>query len=457
MAGLVHSLKGRPLACRRPPPDSLETSPLLFPYKIEMSNDTPMKPKSRASAVAFGETLRLALDTLRVNKLRTFLTLLGVILSVFTLVLVMSVVEGLNRYISDKVADLGANTVIFDRFGIITNFQDFVKAQRRPPLREEDYEYVKEHAQQVRQVGASANRQLDVRYGNETVSGADVFGGTPNMLDLRGLTMAQGRPLNETDELHRSPVCVLGDDLVQRFFAGVDPVGKTVRVGPQTYQVVGTAKPLGSVFGQSRDNFVWLPFGTYMKSWHLADDSVGIWIQSWSPELTDTATDEVRVILRAKRKVPYHSDDNFGVVTNNSITATWSQMTGNLFGLAIMLTSVFLVVGGIVIMNIMLASVTERTREIGIRKSLGARKQHIVMQFMVESAMMAATGGIVGVLGGMGVTALVRNLTFMPATTPVSAIIVSLLLATSVGLFFGIYPALRAARLDPVEALRHEM
>jgi putative ABC transport system permease protein len=416
-----------------------------------------MKPQSRASAVAFVETLRLAVDTLRVNKLRTFLTLLGVILSVFTLVLVMSVVEGLNRYISDKVADLGANTVIFDRLGIITNFQDFVKAQRRPPFREDDYEYVKDHAQQAREVGASSNRQLDVRYGNETVSGADVFGGTPNMLDLRGLTIAQGRALNDTDELHRSPVCILGNDLVQRFFASVDPVGKTVRVGPQTYQVVGTAKPLGAVFGQSRDNFVWLPFGTYMKTWHLPDDSVGIWIQSWSPEFTDAAIDEVRVILRSKRKVPYREPDNFGVVTNNSITATWSQMTGNLFGLAIMLTSVFLVVGGIVIMNIMLASVTERTREIGIRKSLGARKRHIIMQFMVESAMMAGTGGFVGVLGGMGVTALVRNLTFMPATTPVSAVLVSLLLATSVGLFFGIYPALRAARLDPVEALRYEM
>jgi putative ABC transport system permease protein len=271
------------------------------------------------------------------------------------------------------------------------------------------------------------------------------------------LTLSQGRALNDSDELHRSPVCILGDDLVQRFFLGMDPVGKTVRVGPQTYEVVGTAKPLGSVFGNSRDNFVFMPFGTYMKTWHLPNDSVDIWTQSWSPEFTDAAIDEVRVILRAKRKVPYNADDNFGVVTNNSITATWAQMTGSLFGLAIMLTSVFLVVGGIVIMNIMLASVTERTREIGIRKSLGARRQHIVMQFLVESAMMAASGGVAGVVAGLGVTALVRNLTYMPATTPMSAVIISLMLSTSVGLFFGIYPAMRAARLDPVEALRHEM
>jgi len=416
-----------------------------------------MKPQSRASAVAFGETMRLALDTLRVNKLRTFLTLLGVILSVFTLVLVMSVVAGLNRYVSEKVASLGANAVIIDRFGILTNLADFIKAQRRPPLRTDDYEYVRDHAQMPRQVGASANRSLDIRYGNEKVDGVGVTGGTPNIFELQGLTIDQGRAMNDTDEEHHSPVCVIGNDLVQRFFPSVDPIGKTIRVGPQTYQVVGTVKPLGSVFGNSRDNFVMMPFATYMKSWHLPDDSIQIWVQTWTPESADATIDEVRVILRAKRNVPYSTSDNFGVITNDSITATWTQMTGNLFGLAIMLTSVFLVVGGIVIMNIMLASVTERTREIGIRKSLGARKQHIVMQFMIESAMMAAVGGLVGVVGGMAVTALVRNLTFMPATTPFSAILVSLMLATSVGLFFGIYPALRAARLDPVEALRHEM
>ena len=422
-----------------------------------MSETPQVKQSSRSNVVAFGETLRLAIDTLKVHKLRTFLTLLGVILSVFTLVLVMSIVEGLNRYVSDKVANLGANTVIFTRFGIITNFQDFIKAQKRPPLRIDDYEFVRDHAPQSREVGASSNRQLDVRYGNETVTGVDVFGGTPNMLDLRGLTMALGRAFNETDEDHHSPICIIGQDLVDRFFPSVDPVGKTIRVGPQTYQVVGTTKPLGSVFGNSRDNFVWMPFSTYMKTWHLPDDSVDIWTASWTPESMNAAVDEVRVVLRAKRKVPPLAEDNFGTVTNSSITQTWTQLTGSLFGLAIMLTSVFLVVGGIVIMNIMLASVTERTREIGIRKSLGAKRKHIVMQFLVESAMMAASGGILGVAAGIGVTTLVRNLTFMPATTPLGAVLVSMTLATSVGLFFGIYPAMRAARLDPVEALRYEV
>jgi len=416
-----------------------------------------MKPASRASAVAFLETLRLAMDTLRVHKLRTFLTLLGVILAVFTLVLVMSVVEGLNRYIAQQVANLGSKTLIFTRFGIITNFQDFIKAQKRPPLRTDDYEYVRDHAVGLRQVGAAASRQLDVRYGNELIQGVDVAGGTPNVVDMRGVVIVLGRSLNETDEEHHSPVCIIGDDLVQRFFQNVDPIGKTIRVGPQIYQVVGAAKPMGSVFGQSRDNYVLMPFSTYMKSWHQGNDSIDIWAEAWSTETMDAAIDDVRVILRAKRKVPYGGDDNFGVVTNASITQVWGSISGNFFGLAIMLTSVFLVVGGIVIMNIMLASVTERTREIGIRKSLGARRRHIVTQFLVESAIMAASGGVVGVLAGMGVATLVRNLTFMPATTPVSAIVISLVLASSVGIFFGIYPAMRAARLDPVEALRYEM
>jgi putative ABC transport system permease protein len=410
--------------------------------------------------VAFGETLRLSLDALRTHKLRTFLTLLGVILSVFTLVLVMSVVEGLNRYISRQVANLGANTMIITKFGIITNFEDFVKANRRPPLRTEDYEYLKEHLQLAQQVGASASRgfegRFEVRYGHEAVEDVDVAGGTSNLAELRGFTVALGRFLNDTDDTHRSPVCIIGNDLVERLFPHVDPIGKTIRVGSQIYQVVGTASPLGSVFGQSRDNWVIVPFHTFLKSWHQPNDSIDLWIQALSPEMMDAAADEARAILRARRKVPYNDPDNFGVVTNGSITAVWTTLTGSIFGLAIMLTSVFLVVGGIVIMNIMLASVTERTREVGIRKSLGARRRHILMQFLVESSVMSATGGLAGVLAGMGVTALVRNLTFMPAATPVSAIVVSLLLSTSVGLFFGIYPAMRAARLDPVEALRYE-
>ncbi len=415
-----------------------------------------MSSKNRATALAFGETMRLALETLRAHKLRTFLTLLGVILAVFTLVLVMSVVEGLNRYVADRVANLGANVFVVSRFGIITSFEAWVKAQRRPILRLEDYEFLKERMQLAEQLGASESQIADVRSANEALKDVNVFGTTPNTAGMRGLTVAQGRFLNDTDESHRTPVCFIGNDLVERFFPGTDPVGKPLRVGSQVYEIVGTAKALGTLFGQSRDGFVLLPLGTFQKSWHRADDSIEIWVQAISAESMDAAADEVRALLRARRRVAYDAPDNFGVILPSSITELWKSITGNVFFIAVMLTSVFLVVGGIVIMNIMLASVTERTREIGIRKSVGARRRHIVMQFLVESAVLAAAGGLIGITLGMGVSAAVNAATPVPVSTPFSAVIVSLTLSTAVGLFFGIYPAVRASRLDPIEALRFE-
>jgi putative ABC transport system permease protein len=413
-----------------------------------------MSSHARADALAFGETVHLAVDALRAHKLRTFLTLLGVILAVFTLVLVMSVVEGLNHYVADKIANLGANVYILTKTGIITSFEDWVHAQRRPPLRYEDYEFLKASLRQARDVGASEDQNADVRYGNETLKDVNISGITSNTAELRSLAIAQGRFLNDTDDSHRSPVCFIGNDLVDRFFPNTDPIGKSLRVGSQVYLVVGTAKALGNVFGQSRDNFVFIPLLTFLKGWHRPNDSMEIWVRAFNGDAMDTSADETRSVMRARRRVPYRDPDNFGIIMPSSITNLWQSITGNIVMLAVMLTSVFLVVGGVVIMNIMLASVTERTREIGVRKSLGARRRHIVMQFLVESAVLAATGGLLGLLLGMGVSGLVNALTPIPVRTPVSAIIISLTMSTAVGLFFGIYPAVRASRLDPIEALR---
>ncbi len=415
-----------------------------------------MLKNSKTVTVALGETLRLAVDTLRAHKLRSFLTLLGVILAVTTLVAVISIVDGLNLYVADKIANLGANVFGIDRFGLITSREEFVKAQKRPPLTLEDYRALVERMQLAERVGAISFTFLDVRYGNELLENVLVSGVTTNYGDIRSVGVGAGRYLNETDEQHHSPVCFIGTDLVHRFFPNVDPVGKTLRVGPQVYEVVGVAKTIGSVFGQSQDNFVQMPLGTYLKTFNKPNLSVRIFVQARQAELMGSAEDEARLILRARHHLQWNDPDNFGIVTPSSFTGLWERLTGNIFAIAVGLTSVFMVVGGIVIMNIMLASVTERTREIGIRKSLGARRRHILAQFLVESAVLSGVGGLVGVLLSLGIDALVTATTPLPINTPPRAIILALLLSTGVGLFFGIYPAMRAARLDPIEALRVE-
>jgi len=404
--------------------------------------------------VTVTETLKLALDSLRVHKLRSFLTLLGVILAVTTLVSVMSLVSGLNFYVADKVANLGANSYVIDRFGIITSQDEWIKAQKRPLITNEEYLRLKDTMRTATAIGAEEQTTSDLRSGNDLMEDAQVMGASPEFTEIEGMSATSGRLLTQADEAHHSPVCFIGADVAKKFFYNVDPIGKTIRAGTHSYQVVGVADALGSVFGQSRDNFLMIPFGTYLKEWHTQNSSITLFVQAANAEMIPASEDEARMLLRAWRHLPYDDPDNFGVLGSDSIMALWHELTGNLATLAVGLTAVFLVVGGIVIMNIMLASVTERTREIGIRRSLGARKKHILLQFMTESAVLAAVGGIIGVLLAYGVVAVARSLTSIPMRTPLAAVVVSLMVSTAVGLFFGIYPAARAAKLDPIEALR---
>jgi putative ABC transport system permease protein len=407
-----------------------------------------------AAVVTVIETFRLALDALRAHKLRSFLTLLGVILAVATLVAVMSVVAGLNFYVADRVANLGANVYLVDRFGIITSQDAWIKAQKRPLVTLEEFQRLRENMKTAANVAATDDRTMDVRSGNILLENTDLTGVTPNYPEIRNMNLAAGRFLTDGDDLHHAPVCFIGTDVVKKFFPTVDPIGKTIRAGTNTYQVVGVATEIGSAFGQSQDNYILLPFNTYYKDWHKQNDWLTIFVQAQNSEVMQASQDEARMLMRAWRHLPYDAPDNFAVFGSASIMALWNQITGNLFAVAVALTAVFLVVGGIVIMNIMLASVTERTREIGLRRSLGARKKHIVLQFMTESAVLAAVGGIMGLALAYGLVALVRAVTPIPVKTPISAVIISLSVSTAVGLFFGIYPAMRAAKLDPIEALR---
>jgi putative ABC transport system permease protein len=410
----------------------------------------------RGNLITLIETFRLSLDALRAHKLRSFLTLLGVILAVLTLVTVMSVVAGLNFYVADRVANLGANVYLLDRFGIITSEDEWVKAQKRPLVTLEEFEWIRDNLNLASRVAAAGWVTIDIRTGNTLLENTRVTGATADYAELRNIGLASGRYITEADDLHHSPICFIGTDVAKKFFPNVDPVGKTIRAGTHTYEVVGVATPIGSAFGMSQDNYMLIPLVTYYKEWHTQQDWLAIFVQAPETEMMSASQDEARMLMRAYRHLGYNAKDNFAILGSDSIMALWKQLTGNLFGVAVALTAVFLVVGGIVIMNIMLASVTERTREIGIRRSLGARKKHIMLQFMTESAVLASVGGIIGILLAYGVVALGRAATSIPMKTPLSAVILSLSVSTGVGLFFGIYPAMRAAKLDPIEALRSD-
>jgi putative ABC transport system permease protein len=414
------------------------------------------KERYRRGWLTFLETLKLALDALRAHKLRSFLTLLGVILAVTTLVSVMSVIAGLNFYVADRIANLGANTYLIHRFGIITSEDAWIKAQKRPLITMDEFARLKDTMKTALRIAGEEDQNVDARYENILLENTTVVGVSANYAEIENLNLAQGRFLTEADDLHHSEIAFIGSDVKKKFFPTVDPIGKTVRAGTHSYEVVGVAEEIGSVFGQSQDNFILIPLTTYEKEWKTQREGLTLFVQARNAEIMETSQDEARMYLRAWRHLPEKAEDNFAIFGSASIMSLWQQITGNLFFMATALTSVFLVVGGIVIMNIMLASVTERTREIGLRRSLGARKKHIVLQFLTESAVLSLTGGLIGLALAYGVVSLAKALTPIPMQTPMSAVIISLLLSLSVGLFFGIYPATRAAKLDPIEALRAE-
>ena len=414
---------------------------------------------SRASA-SFWEAARIALDSLNKNKLRSFLTLLGIILATTTLIAVMSFVQGMNVYISTKLSDMGSDGFRVVRIAFIGNWdpKKYVEMQRRnPQLNPTEFQFIRDHATLLRDIGMETWKSVPVAFAGQTMSSVDLEGVTENIPAMSNIEVAAGRAITDGEVRRHAAVAFIGSDINQKFFEGRDPLGHTIQVDGVGYQVIGVAKPQGSVFGQSQDKFVMIPVFSYFKTYGMGlHNEIQLLCKARDPQHINEAEDEVRMLLRAYRHLRAGEDDTFTIFASDTFAQAWQKLTGAIAAMAIGIVSVFLIVGGIVIMNIMLAVVTERTHEIGIRKSLGARRQDILNQFLVESAMLAASGGLTGVIIAYVLTVLVRSATPLPMEMPILSVILGVGLSAVVGLFFGIYPARQASRLDPIVALHSE-
>jgi putative ABC transport system permease protein len=407
----------------------------------------------------FIEALKLAAAAILAHKLRSFLTLLGVIFGVATVIIVVSLIEGFNSYVDEKIADIGTNAFSVQKYSI----DDYSSVERleharkyNKDIRLEDFEAIKLlRGSYVNDVGATSGTMGEIKYENIKLFETSIQGVSANIPDIDRTEIAEGRSFTPAEEERNQMVCYIGADVAEKFFSKKSGLGEFIRLDGRQFKVIGVAKELGSVFGQSRDKFVIVPLMTFL-SIYGERRSIQLKVTSVNADTYENAVDQVRAAMRTRRKLPPSEEDNFGIVTPSAINNLREKIFGTIQVVAVGVTSIALVVGGIVIMNIMLVSVTERTKEIGIRKSLGARRSDILKQFLVESVALAFMGGALGVLIAWGIAKLVETFTPIPTSLPMLAVAVALFVSGSVGLISGIYPAWRAARLDPITAMRSE-
>jgi putative ABC transport system permease protein len=401
------------------------------------------------------ESLKIALAAIWANRLRSFLTVLGNIVAVTSIIAVVSLVQGIDDYVSDAIAaDLGVGTFAVQRYGLVQNEDDFEKMLSNPPVTERDATAVRA-ADMVTHVMSEADSSANIRYKGRLIEAVSVNGVSRDYAEFGGYKVERGRLVTSAEIDRKRPVALIGWDVADKLFPDEDPVDKLITVGGSHVRVVGVNEKKGSFFGNSQDQFVLIPIGLSAKLFG-ARQSISLTAKPGSPKDTDKAMDAATVAVRTGRKLKPAQKNNFGIVTSDTFLGMFRQITSGIFGVLIGVVALSLVVGGIVIMNIMLMVVSERTAEIGLRKALGARRKDIIWQFLIESVVLSTLGGIVGTMLGFSAAWAVTKLTPMPASVHVYSVAMGIGMTAVVGLFFGLYPSIKAARLDPIEALRRE-
>jgi putative ABC transport system permease protein len=406
--------------------------------------------------------VRVAFDNIRSNKLRSSLTMMSVIIGVIVIVDVAAVITGLDRFMSRQVASLGSNIVTITRMPQFAMRFPSEEERQRKELTRDDADDLRIKAQDVELVTSRIfldpfrNPNPNVRYGNVHAANVKVLGVEPDYINVYTSYVRAGRFLSDGDVRHRTNVVVLGATVVDTMFPNQDPIGRTIYFENDPFQVIGILERRGSMFGMDRDNFIWMPITTMLKLHPEEKDGLNIDIKARSALVIPSLIDQVTDILRRRRHDAASKPNSFDVGTQDQFLQFYQSLTGGIYLVLLIVSSISLVVGGIGVMNIMLVSVTERTREIGVRKAMGATRHNILVQFLLEAIVLTAIGGAVGILVAYGISMGVNKFSPLPSTVSLFWVILAGSVAISVGLFFGIYPAARAARLDPIESLRYE-
>jgi putative ABC transport system permease protein len=406
----------------------------------------------------FSEALKLALQSLWANKLRSILTLLGVVIGVASVITVVTLTNGAKSFVTTKMNTYGASVVTISKMPkTFITLDEYLEFQRRKDLLYDDYTAVVASCRSCLSVGADRSSIGKIVYQTRSTTDSNVRGITWTMPAIANLNIAEGRSFTEVEDQHSTHVAIVGADIVDNVLGPGDPLGKEIRVDGSPYTVIGVAESQGKMLGSSMDNWVGIPLTAFLHQYG-AHSTLDIYVDAGGGgTVMDAVSDELRTIMRTRRHLTPDKPDSFSIDSSATFANMLSKILDNFGAVVIAIAGISLVIGGIVIMNIMLVSVTERTREIGVRKALGARRQDILLQFLIESATMSLVGGVIGVVSGITLAKLITLAISFPSEVEIWSILISLFVATSVGLFFGVYPAYKASDLDPITALRAEL